>query len=67
MEKETHSRGNLFSQPVLPDLAIYWTLGKFIKPLATIKLPKSPTFIRNFCKGVKIDHFSSENIFGQLL
>ena len=53
--------------PVRPDLAIYWTLGNFVKPLATIKLPQSPTFLGNFCKGVKIIHFSSETIFGQLL
>ena len=44
-----------------PDLAIYWTLGHFLKPLATIKLPKSPTFLGSFCKGVKIIHFSSWN------
>ena len=37
---------------------IYWTLGKFLKPLATINLPKSPLFLLgNFCKGVKIFHF----------
>ena len=42
-------------------------LGKFLKPLAAINLPKSPTFLGNFCKGVKIFHFSSEIIFGQLL
>ena len=52
---------------VWPDWAIYWTLGNFLKPLATINLPKSPTFSGNFCKGVKIYHFSSEIIFGQLL
>ena len=34
-------------------------LGNFLKPLATINLPKSPTYLGNFCKGVKIDHFSS--------
>ena len=45
--------------------AIYWNLGKFLKPLATIILPKSPTFLVNFCKDVKIYHFSSEIIFGQ--
>ena len=32
-------------------------MGKFEKPLATINLPKSPTFLGNFCKGVKIYHF----------
>ena len=41
--------------------------GHFLKPLATINLPKSPTFSGNFCKGVKIDHFSTEIIFRQLL
>ena len=35
-----------------PDWAIYWTLGFFSKPLATINLPQSPT-IDNFCKGVQ--------------
>ena len=52
---------------VWPDWAIYWTLGKFLKPLATINLPKSLTFLGNFCKGVKVYHFSSAVIFGQLL
>ena len=47
--------------------AIYWTLGNFSKPVATISLPKSPIFLGNFCKHVKIYHFSSEIIFGQLL
>ena len=49
------------------DLTIYWTLGNFLKPLATISLPKSPTFLGNFCKDVKIYHFSNEIIIGQLL
>ena len=53
--------------PVWPDLSIYWTLGNFIKPLATINLPKSPTFLGNFCEGVKNLSFSSEISFGQLL
>ena len=52
---------------VWPDWTIYWTLGNFSQPLATFTLPKSPTFLRNFCKGVKIFNFSSEIIFGQLL
>ena len=43
---------------------IYWTLGNFLKPLATIYLPNSPTFLGNYCK---VFHFSSEIIFGQLL
>ena len=52
---------------VWPDLAIYWTLGNFSEPLATINLPKSSTFLGNFCKVVKIYHFSSEILFGQVL
>ena len=32
--------------------------------LATINLPKSPTYLGNFCKGVKIFPFSSEIILG---
>ena len=51
---------------VWPDGTIYWTLGNFIKPLATIILLKSPRFLGNFCEGVKI-YFSSEIIFEQLL
>ena len=43
--------------PVWPDWAIYWTLGKSLKPLPTINLPKSPPFLGIFCKGVKIGHF----------
>ena len=52
---------------VWPDLAIYWTLGKFLKSLATIYLPEPPTFLGNFCNGVKMYNFSSEIIFEQLL
>ena len=33
---------------VWPDWAIYWTLGHFSKPFATIYLPKSPTFLGYF-------------------
>ena len=40
--------------------------GQLFMPLAAINLPKSPKFLGNFCKGVKIYHFSSEIIFGQL-
>ena len=56
--------GHQCSWTVWPDWAIYWTLGKCLKPLATINLPKSPTFFGNFCKSVKIYHFSSEIILG---
>ena len=41
--------------------------GQLFKPLATINLPKFPSFLGNFCKCVKIYHFASEIIFGQLL
>jgi len=34
---------------------------------AAINLPKSPTFLGNFCKGVKVYHFSNKIIFWQLL
>ena len=44
-----------------------WTMGNFSKPVATISLSKSPGFLGNFCKDVKIFSFSSEIIFGQLL
>ena len=36
-----------------PDWAIYWTLGNFLKALATINLPNSPTFLGNFFEDVK--------------
>ena len=52
------------SQAVWPDWAIYWTLGNFSKPLATIIMPNSSTFLGYFCKGVKIVNFSSEIILG---
>ena len=41
-------------QPVWPDWAIFWTLGNFSKPVATSSLPKSTTFLGNFCKDAKI-------------
>ena len=46
-------------------LGDFLDFGQIFKALATINLP--PTFLGNFCKGVKIYHFSSEIIFGQLL
>ena len=42
-----------------------WTT--FHSPLATISLPKSPTFLGNFYKDVKILNFYIKIIFGQLL
>ena len=52
---------------VWSDWAIYWILGNFSKSVASIILPKLPTFLGNFCKGVKNFNFSREIIFGQLL
>ena len=37
------------------------------KLVATIILPKSPILLGNFCKGVKIIHFSIKFLFEQLL
>ena len=47
-------------------------IGRFISLWATFQslwnnyFPKLPTFLGNFCKGVKVVHFSSEINFGQL-
>ena len=41
----------------------FWTLSIFSKPLATINLAKSLTFLGNFGKGVKIFNFSCEIMF----
>ena len=38
--------------------------GQLLNALATLNLPKSLTFLRNFGKGVKIYHFSSKIILG---
>ena len=45
-------------------LGDFLEIGQVLKPLATIYLPKSPTFLGIHCKGVKICHFSNELIFG---
>ena len=66
-----HDNGSIYN-PLLPisnvgiidSVTRLGDLGSFLKPLATIRLPKSPTFLGNFCKGV---YFSIEIIFGQLL
>ena len=42
------------------------TLGNHSKLMATIILLKSLTLLGNFCKGVKIIHFSSKFIFWPL-
>ena len=53
-------------KPVWPELAIFWTLGNFSKPLATSYLPNSPTFLGIFCKGVKIFKFLVKSFLGNL-
>ena len=68
-----HWCGNVFSHlgrhmwPVWPDWAIYWTLANFSKSMATISLLKSPTFLGNFCKDVKILHFSSKHFWATFI
>ena len=47
----------MYSSPVWPDWAIYWTWCNFSKPVATFSLPKSYTFWGNFYRGVKIFKF----------
>ena len=44
----------------------FFALRVTFKAFATMNLPKSPTFLGNFRKGVKIIDFSNEIIFGQL-
>ena len=51
---------------VWPDWAIFYTFGNFLKPLATTNLPKSLTFLGNFCKGVKSYHFLVKSILGNV-
>ena len=41
--------------------------GQAFKAGGNNYLPKSPTLLGNFYKGVKITHFSSDYILGQLL
>ena len=49
----------------LGDLLVF---GQLFKAFGNNKFAQiSHTFLGNFCKGVKIYHFSSEIIFGQLL
>ena len=57
-----HSSWTMHSLTSVTRLGDFCTLGNFLKPLATINLPKSLTFLGNICKGVKIYHFSSEII-----
>ena len=47
-----------------PDWAIYLTLSKFLKSLATINLPKSPTFLGIFVKVSKSIIFLVKSFLG---
>ena len=49
---------------VWPDWAIYSTLCKFLKPLAIINLPKSPTFLGIFIKVSKYVTFQMKSFWG---
>ena len=40
--------------------------GQILKPVATISLPNSTTFLGNFCKGVKIFSFSNNHLWATL-
>ena len=42
---------------------VFCTLGNFFKPLTTINLPKSLTFLGNFRKAVKILNLRKEKVF----
>ena len=48
-------------------LSNFLHFGQLFKAFDSNILPKSPTFLGNICKGVKIYQFSSEINFGQLL
>ena len=47
-----------------PDWVIYWTFGNFLKPLATINLPKSLTFLGIFVKVSKSLIFLVKSFLG---
>ena len=57
------SKINRHKEPVWPDWAIYWALGKFLKRLATIDLPKSPTFLGKFLLSCRNLSFCQWNYF----
>ena len=60
-------RGSMSIGNSVTRLGDFLHCGQLLKPLATIILTKSRTLLGNFCKGVKIIHFSCGIIFGQLL
>ena len=49
--------------PRVTRLGEFCTLGNFFKPLTTINLPKSLTFLGNFRKAVKILNLRKEKVF----
>ena len=53
-----------YSTPVWLDWTIFWTLGNFLKPLKTINLSNSLTFLGNFWKCVKIYLFLVKSFLG---
>ena len=65
--KEYRSTYFLFAATSVTRSGDLLDFGQLLKPLATINLPKSPTFFGNFCTGVKNLSFSSEIIFEQFL
>ena len=67
IDKSQHLHLNFIFVAVWLGRVIFCTLGNHSKQVAIIILPKSLTLLGNFCKGVKIIHFSIEIIFGQLL
>ena len=68
--EEFHAVENTLSTYLSNSVTRYGDLldfGQVFKAFGNNYLPKSPIFLGIFCKGVKIYHFSSEIIFGQLL
>ena len=55
---------HLTPQPVWPDWLIYWTSGNLLKPLPTINLPKSSTFLGNFVNVSKSFIFAVKSCLG---
>ena len=53
--------------PIVGQIGQFLHFGQLFKASGHNYLPQMPTLLGNFCKGVKIIHFSFEIIFGQLL
>ena len=68
LTKHEHSINEPFVCLQCDQIGRFFALWATIQtPVATNILPKLPTLLGNFCKGVKIIHFSIAIIFGQLL